>query len=1138
MKNVLLLFLLQISFSVFSQNYEKQWNKIYETEAKGNIKEAYEAVLKIEKKAQRNKNEQEFIKVFLFKSKYENILFDKRHSDFFVDINTQIANANGNSVYFYNYIKAAYLAAYFNKYQSDIQRRGDSKNISNQSNFTEWHQRDFINALTSLYNETFSDSEKLQAIPLSDYKEVVEGFGNVNQEHLYEFLLEKWMLLPIAQLYVNAEPSSYEFYADYKDSFLTRDLSDNFDVRLTAYQMLENFYKQEQKIYDYERVKFMRFQQNFLLNDLQLLDVLIATTSTNEFKNKYRLEKLSYLVGEANAKEKKSYLKEAIQLIDTLKTQEISITDLNQILNLEKSIKQQRLIVYNEPILYNNQHNKILVDFKNIDTLYNFVYKVDDLEMFNQLKSDSLYFDYLKTHKPFQNIESVMPNQGDFNSYTTEVLLPDFEEGYYFLVSSYEKTVTENTPSVRFNPFVVTDVFIVYKQFDKNLEIQLLNRKTGKPLSETKVFVFDKFYTSDENGFVKIKINKDTFDRKANYDVLVYSNDFIYQETFSGSQFYFSNYSNDEDEERQITSFIYTDRGLYRPGQEVYFKAILVQTIDGFKRKAAENIKVNVQFEGRDYSDNNILTTNEFGSVSGKFVIPKNVDDGEFEISVSKPDDLTKSEEKIWETIDLEDNYVYLEVAEYKRNTYEVNFNPYQENIEIGETIMLSGSVKSFSNASIANAKVTITPSHWLYNNYSQSKIINYPIIETFTDSNGNFEFPFTFAKDSLTQKDLNTQIEYYFTAEVVDNSGEVREAHMQISYNTKPFLITYQPDSNTFYKNEEKYEVEIKTSTINGKFVPTKGKVKVYKRQGIRKFELENLWMKPTIQIIDSLTLTDKFPYQSYAYDFYRHESKLVFEQEYETKENEKFVLDEKLFDLGEYYLEFIPNDSLFTPAKHKFNFSVFDYTYHRSVSIEIDEEKSLRSKKLQLKIFSKVPEVYVNLDLNYLGNQNKSFLIHLKQGENFVELPIDIENRDIRFKSNLYFVYENRLFKEFVEISFPYRKDYSTIKTEILHLNDKLNPGDDYNWKLKVFNQNKPKDKLEVLATMYDFSLDAIHNERWDNFYFYDYGSSNLASVLNQTTNFVDTEIYYNSKSQFSFKKSNLTSILNFNWFGFRFF
>jgi len=373
MENVLLLFLLQISFSVYSQNNEKQWNKIYETEAKGNVKEAYEAVLKIEEKAQKKENEQELIKVFLFKAKYENVLFDKCHSDFFTEINTQIENANGNSVYFYNYIKAAYLAAYFNKYQSDIQRRGDSKNAKNLSNFAEWNQRDFINAITSLYNQTFSDSDKLQAIPLSDYKEVVEGFGNVNQEYLYEFLLERWMLLPIAQLYVSAEPSSREFYADYKDSFLTQDLSKNFDVRLTAYQMLENFYRQKQNIYDYERVKFMRYQQNFLLNDLKFLDVLIATTSTNEFKNKYRLEKLSYLVGEVNAKENKSYLKEAILLIDTLKTQEISTADLNQILNLEKSIKQQRLIVYNEPILYNNQHNKILVDFKNIDTLYNFI---------------------------------------------------------------------------------------------------------------------------------------------------------------------------------------------------------------------------------------------------------------------------------------------------------------------------------------------------------------------------------------------------------------------------------------------------------------------------------------------------------------------------------------------------------------------------------------------------------------------------------------------------------------------------------------------------------------------------------------------------------------------------------------------
>lgn len=1136
MKKYIILFLFFISVSGFAQNYQKQWNKIYETESKGNIKEAYDEVLQIEQKAKKKNNQEELIKVFLFKAKYENILFDKRHSDFFTEINNQIKNANGSSVYFYNYIKAVYLAAYFNKYQSDIQRRGDAEIVKSDADFKEWNQRDFINAFVDLFNQTFSNPEKLKAIPLSDFKNVIDDYENSKQENVYEFLLEKWILLPLKQLYANTEPSNLTYYTNYKESFLTENFTQNYDVRLRAFQMLEAYYKQNKNFYQYDRVKFMRFQYNFLLEDLNILDALIANAYTNEIKNKYRLRKLNYYSDHGNVKENPTYFKQAIELIDSLKTQVLSKELLDQISAQEKYIKNKRLLVFNEPILYNEQHNKIFVDFKNIDTLYNFIYKVDDLQKFNHLKSDSLYFNYIKSQKPFQVLETAMPNHGDYNNYTTEVLLPDFTQGYYVLVSSFEKNVTENTPSVRFNPFVVSDVFIVYKEFNENIELQLLNRKTGKPLNDVKVLVLDKFYTSDKNGFVKIKINKDTFDKKTNYNVLVYTNDFIYQEIFKGNQFYFYR-NNSDDDEKHIMPFIYTDRGLYRPGQEVYFKAVLVETIDGFKRKAVNNLRVNVEFESRGYSDNLILTTNEFGSVSGKFIIPKNVDDGTFEISVSEPEELTKSEEKLWDKIDLEHDYVSFEVAEYKRNTYEVKFNPYQENIQIGETINLSGSVKSFAQASISNAKVLITPSHWLRDENFGSKTVNYPVIEIFTDTNGNFNFPFTFFVDSLSQNDLKNKIEYYFVAEVLDNSGEVREAVLQINYDVKPFAIKYIPESDSFYKNGDKFEVEIITSTVNGKFVPTKGKVKVFKRSESKKFQLEALWMKPTAQIIDSVTLANKFPYQSYVYDFERKEPKLIFEQEYETKENEKFVFNDKLLDLGEYYLQFIPNDTLFTPARHNFNFSVLDYTYHRSVSVEIDEEKSLRSKKLQLKIFSKVPEVYANLDLNYLGNQNKSFIIHLKQGENFVELPIDIENRDIRFKSNLYFVYENRLFNEFVNISFPYKKDYSTIKTEIVHLNDKLNPGEDYNWKLKVFNQNKPKEKIEVLATMYDFSLDTIHNERWDAFYFDDYEQTNLPEIKNSLYNYFEPGFYDYAKPV-NYYDSNLTPKANFNWFGFDFF
>lgn len=1139
MKKHILFYFLFFTISVFSQNYEKQWNEVYETESKRNIKDAYDDVLQIEQKAQKKNNQEELIKVFLFKLKYENILLDKKHSDFFTEINNQIKKANGKSVYFYNYIKSVYLATYFNKYQSDIQRRGDAEIIKSDADFKEWNQRDFVNALTDLYNRTFSNPEKLEVIPLSDFKNVIEDYESSKQENVYEFLLEKWMLLPLGQLYANTEPSNLAYYTNYKESFLTENFSHNYDVRLRAFQMLEAYYKQNKKFYQYDRVKFMRFHHNFLLDDLNVLDALIANSFTNEIKNKYRFEKLSYYFEHANKKENPTYFKQAIALIDSLKTQVHSKEFLDQISAQEKYIKNKRLLVFNEPILYNQQHNKILVDFKNIDTLYNFIYKIDDLQKFNHLKSDSLYFNYIKSQQPFQVLEVAMPNHGDYNNYTTEVLLPDFSQGYYVLVSSYEKNVTENTPSVRFNPFGVSDVFIVYKEFNENLELQLLNRKSGKPLINTKVLVLDKFYTSDENGFVKIKINKDTFDKKANYDVLVYTDNFIYQETFKGNQFY-SYGNNSDDDEKDIMSFVYTDRGLYRPGQEVYFKAILVEIKDGINRKASKDLRINVELRDSRYNvvSNLILTTNDFGSVSGKFVIPKNVDDGSFEISISEPDELTKSEEKLWETIDLEHNYVSFEVAEYKRNTFEVKLNPYQENIQIGETINLSGSVKSFAQASIANAKVTISPLHQLTDNYFKSKTVNYPKIETFTDANGNFNFPFTFVKDSLSQNDLKNRIEYYFTAEVLDNSAEVREAVLQINYDKKSFAIKYIPESHSFYKNGDKLEVEILTNTINGKFVPIKGQVKVFKRSESRKFQLEALWMKPTTQIIDSVTLADKFPYQSYVNDLEKDIPKLVFAQEYETKENEKFVLNDKLFDLGEYYLQFIPNDNLFPPAKHKFNFSVLDYTFHGSVSIEIDEDKSLRSKKIQLKIFSKVPEVYVNLDLNYLGNQNKSFIIHLKQGENFVELPIDIENRDIRFKSNLYFVYENRLFNEFVEISFPYKKDYSTIKTEIVHLNDKLNPGEDYNWKLKVFNQNKPKEQIEVLATIYDFSLDAIHSERWDNFYFYNYEKTNLPEIKNSLYNYFEPDFYNYAKPVNYYYNRSLTSKTDFNWFGFDFF
>jgi hypothetical protein len=125
--------------------------------------------------------------------------------------------------------------------------------------------------------------------------------------------------------------------------------------------------------------------------------------------------------------------------------------------------------------------------------------------------------------------------------------------------------------------------------------------------------------------------------------------------------------------EPQETTNIFTDRGIYRPGQTVYFKAVQVRA-DAGKQSVIAGKTLELML--RDANDREIskqtLTTNEFGSVAGEFVLPQSVLPGIFTLRVGKES-------------------AAFRVEEYKRPSFEVTFDKIDETYKFGEEITLKG---------------------------------------------------------------------------------------------------------------------------------------------------------------------------------------------------------------------------------------------------------------------------------------------------------------------------------------------------------------------------------------------------------------------------------------------------------------
>ena len=215
-------------------------------------------------------------------------------------------------------------------------------------------------------------------------------------------------------------------------------------------------------------------------------------------------------------------------------------------------------------------------------------------------------------------------------------------------------------------------------------------RKNGKSVVSRKGFAFDGFTPLPEEMAAKMKdayytlvcsyVGKDGFLRRS--------------EDMSIGRWSPEKDSSKAASKMQRRGEIFTDRGAYNPGDTVDFKALIYFT-DGINSAAVspagEKYKVVlVNAEGRDVESVD-LTTNEFGSMSGWFVLPKGERNGDFTIRV-----VTDSETAVSKSI---------RVDEFVLPTFDVTFDDIDKQYFPGDEVVVTGKVTSYSGHPVASGK-------------------------------------------------------------------------------------------------------------------------------------------------------------------------------------------------------------------------------------------------------------------------------------------------------------------------------------------------------------------------------------------------------------------------------------------------
>lgn len=259
---------------------------------------------------------------------------------------------------------------------------------------------------------------------------------------------------------------------------------------------------------------------------------------------------------------------------------------------------------------------------------------------------------------------------------------------------------------------IVTNLTMVQKTTgDGQVVVFVVDRKTGAPRAGANVEITNAKKTlatgtTDKSGVFKTEIKPpadaeptpspedvDPDERPTNaYLIMARDRDnFVISDVDS---FYFSGEGGDMDllSSEDLTSYIYTDRPIYRPAQKVYFKGILRQWgRDGYKLLDAKTVNVTIEdpSSGKIFEKDLPLSTR--GTFSGEVDIAEEAPLGGYNIT-AKIGEATSSG--------------YFEVQEYKKPEFKVTVKGPKEFAAVGEKVRFTVNANYFFGAPVTNADV------------------------------------------------------------------------------------------------------------------------------------------------------------------------------------------------------------------------------------------------------------------------------------------------------------------------------------------------------------------------------------------------------------------------------------------------
>ena len=1082
-------------------NYESMWKKVKENLEKNLPESAENELNAIEQQAAKDKNQVQLLKTYLYRQKIFQFTIEEDPDQHFIQyVETKVGQLDEVcDALLHEEIAKAY-AGYLDNHEWTINQNLAIDGDISKVEMKYWDKAGFETRINEYYAEALKPVEALKKAKTEDFMALYENKDNNEQYIEYEASLFEFMFHRVANYYqekanlddVEAGWDTESWWLPAAD-FVKVDLGDDDSPLikcLKIYQdlMAYNFKQKNEDVLIYNNFKRFGFVNSLLQKDDKY------QTAMEQLKEQYPDNPISAEITSLiarnminqceNHSEDSAYFdhyKKAKALCEEAIAKFPKSQGAKNCQNLVKRIEEPRVEMELNQVQLPNEAIPAVLEYKNVTHPCYRIVKVSEKELdkLNAMQKEDL-LKALSKKASVAEQELTLPAETDYRQHSTLIALPALDYGFYYIIAMVGQDNKEEDKTLVLN-FQVSSLGYITDKKDDKMTVVTVDRKTGKAMEGVTVEFYRREwdYKGREYKTVILKTVKSDKNGKAVMDGKESDRNSVYVNLRKGDDVLLSSIHHyigtppDRSDRVYHMTILFTDRAIYRPGQTVYFQGV-VNRYQGKEQTLVNGYNEKVTFKDANWQEISSaqFTTDEYGSFSGSFVIPTDRLNGVFHL-ISGHGSAT------------------IRVEEYKRPTFEVNFERPKEQYKLNQEVTIHGDVKAYAGFGLDDVEYSYRVIRktsfpwrcwwWWYPTVEDEQITHG---KARTDENGKFAVTFNLKPSLSIAPEKQPVFTYEIEVTATSKQGETHADTYSIRAGYNEIAISTDLPSEVEKSEIGKYQITVS----NLSWQPAKSRIsrKIYRYEDAAKinyFEAMGHLEKLDRQMLTDEELARLFP----EFSFYDKQAgpstgsgTLVYQDEIMVDDKAK-LYEGKALEPGRYVVELTSLDDPLAKISQQFTVFENDSKKLPVTTMEwVHQDKSTAhpGDEIQLSIGSSAKNVDIWVQLIHGDEIRLDKKITVSNSVQTLSYKVTEQDRG-GLNWRYAFVKENSFNINRLNISVPF--DNYDLNVKLATMRDKLNPGAEETWEVTVSDYKDKPLEAALLAGMYDASLDEFARNHW---------------------------------------------------------